>query len=123
MNVSAKYGFRTLVGMALALIMAASVHADDSDRIDELERRIQAIEAQLSEVLRSQGPRFKEGEGWKSLSNWRELRRGMRPIEVRELLDDAHRVEGGYFTRWRYPNGGVVGFANEEVNEWTEPQQ
>jgi hypothetical protein len=50
-------------------------------------------------------------------------RQGMRPIEVREILGDAHRVDGGYFTRWHYKNGGAVVFANEEVNEWTEPQQ
>ena len=47
----------------------------------------------------------------------------MRPIEVREILGDAHRVDGGYFTRWQYQNGGEVTFANEEVNKWTEPQQ
>ena len=47
----------------------------------------------------------------------------MRPIEVREILGDAHRVDGGYFTPWHYQNGGEVTFANEEVNEWTEPQQ
>jgi hypothetical protein len=47
----------------------------------------------------------------------------MRPIEVREILGEAHRVDGGYFTRWSYQNGGVVVFANEEVHEWTEPQQ
>lgn len=123
MNLSAKDGFRTLVGTALALAVSVPVQADDSARIDELERRIQAIEAQLEELSRGQGPRFKVGEGWKSLSNWRELRRGMRPIEVRELLGDAHRVEGGYFTRWHYPNGGVVVFANEEINKWTEPPQ
>jgi hypothetical protein len=107
----------------LSLLIAFSSHAHDADRLDQLERRIQAIEAQLSELTSSQVQRFKTGEGWKSLSNWRSLRRGMRPIEVREILGEAHRVEGGYFTRWSYQNGGVVVFANEEVHEWTEPQQ
>jgi hypothetical protein len=115
--------FRRLIGAALLMAVASTSHAHDADRIDQLERRIQAIEAQLSELTSSQVQRFKTGEGWKSLSNWRSLRRGMRPIEVREILGDAHRVEGGYFTRWHYQNGGVVIFANEEVNKWTEPQQ
>jgi hypothetical protein len=111
------------IGFVLLLLVASASHADDAERIDQLERRIEAIEAQLSELTRSQVPRFQTGEGWKSLSNWRSLRRGMRPIEVREILGDAHRVEGGYFTRWQYQNGGEVVFANEEVNKWTEPPQ
>ncbi len=113
---------KKLIGAALLTVVASTSHAHDADRLDELERRIQAIEGQLSELTSSQAQRFKTGEGWKSLSNWRSLRRGMRPIEVREVLGDAHRVEGGYFTRWHYQNGGVVVFANEEVNKWTEPQ-
>jgi hypothetical protein len=114
---------RRPIGVALLMVVASTAHAQDADRIDQLERRIEAIEAQLSELTSSQVQRFKTGEGWKSLSNWRSLRRGMRPIEVREILGDAHRIDGGYFTRWHYKNGGVVVFANEEVNEWTEPQQ
>jgi hypothetical protein len=115
--------FTRLIGVALLMVIASTSHASDADRIDELERRIEAIEARLSELTAAQVPRFETGEGWKSLSNWRSLRRGMRPIEVREILGDAHRIDGGYFTRWHYRNGGVVRFANEEVNEWTEPQQ
>ena len=88
--------FRRLIGAALLMAVAATSHAHDVDRIEQLERRIQAIEAQLSELTSSQVQRFKTGEGWKSLSNWRSLRRGMRPIEVREILGDAHRVDGGY---------------------------
>ena len=114
---------RRLIGTTLLMVVASTSHAHDADRIDQLERRIQAIEAQLSALTSSPVQRFKTGEGWKSLSNWRSLRRGMRPIEVREILGDAHRVEGGYFTHWHYSNGGVVTFANEEVNRWTEPQQ
>ena len=109
--------------LLLALLLIPVAHAHDADRIDQLERRIQAIETQLSELTSSQVQPFKTGEGWKSLNNWRSLRRGMRPIEVREILGDAHRVDGGYFTHWHYQNGGVVIFANEEVKEWTEPQQ
>jgi hypothetical protein len=112
-----------MIGVAVLMVSASGSHAHDADRIEQLERRIQAIEAQLSELTSSQVQRFKTGEGWKSLSNWRSLRRGMRPIRVREILGDAHRVEGGYFTSWHYRNGGTVVFANEEVNKWTEPQQ
>lgn len=115
--------FSRLIGVALLMAVAPTSHAHDADRIDQLERRIQAIEAQLSELTSPQVQPFKTGDGWKSLSNWRNLRRGMRPIEVREILGDAHRVDGGYFTRWHYQNGGEVVFANEEVNRWTEPQQ
>jgi hypothetical protein len=112
-----------LIGAALLMVLASTSHAHDADRIDQLERRIQAIEAQLSELTDSGRHQFKTGEGWKSLDNWRQLRRGMRPIEVRELLGDADRVDGGYFTYWHYQNGGMVKFANEEVNEWKEPRQ
>jgi hypothetical protein len=115
--------FRRLIGVALLMVVGPMSHAHDADRIDQLERRIQAIESQLFELTGSQVRPLETGEGWKSLSNWRSLRRGMRPIEVRGILGDAHRIDGGYFTRWHYQNGGIVVFANEEVNEWTEPRQ
>jgi hypothetical protein len=115
--------FRRLIGVALLMLVGTAAYADDAERIDELERRIEAIEAQLAELVNSPERPFKTGEGWKSLSNWRSLRRGMRTLHVREILGDAHRIDGGYFTVWHYQNGGRVEFANEELNKWTEPQQ
>jgi hypothetical protein len=111
----------------LAAITAASAHAHDSQRLDQLENEIRELKQRISALesprrgSRDSSLPITPGDGWKTVDNWRKLRRGMRPIEVRRVLGEAHRVEGGYFTRWFYQNDGVVTFANEELNEWKEP--
>ena len=61
-------------------------------------------------------------DGWKSLANWRQLTTGMTPIDVRGLLGEPQRVDGGEFANWYYPNRGSVGFYSGKLNRWQEPK-
>jgi hypothetical protein len=62
---------------------------------------------------------------WKSLPNWRKLRRGMRPESVRALLGEPTYIDAGAFTYWIY--GGRsrtsphVEIYEGVVHGWQEP--
>jgi len=61
------------------------------------------------------------GEGWKSVSSWRKLKTDMGYDEVREILGEPHRIEGGHLAEWYYPNGGTVTFQGDKAWRWREP--
>jgi hypothetical protein len=118
-----------LFGALCILIAAAfSAQASDADRINQLEKELQEIKQRLS-VLESpssssnarqiQSP---PGEGWKSVSNWRKLNTGMSHEEVRSLLGEPQRINGGEFSFWQYSNRGEVIFVRAKVYEWKEPK-
>lgn len=112
----------------LSLAVIPNSHAQDSERIDKLEREIQEIKARLSKLETS--PKSKNNdqeaaassEGWKSLSNWRLLATGMSPRDVRRILGEPHRINGGSVAFWYYPNRGQVSFIDEKVQRWEEPR-
>lgn len=62
-------------------------------------------------------------EGWKSVSNWRKLKSGMGYDEVRKILGEPHRIEGGIVARWSYQNGSKATFVSDELQSWEEPKQ
>ena len=63
------------------------------------------------------------GEGWKYASNWRKLKTGMGYDEVRKILGEPHRIEGGIVAHWYFQNGSNVTFINDELQSWNEPKQ
>jgi len=113
----------------LSLAVPFSSYANDSDRINQLEKELQEIKLRLTklESLLSNPSKAQElvtsGDGWKSVVNWRKLSRGMDPSDVRKILGEPHRVEGGPFTRWYYQNDGTVTFHDEKVYRWEEPRE
>jgi hypothetical protein len=55
------------------------------------------------------------------LTPWRALRKDMTMPEVRSILGEPSRVDGGSFTTWHYPNYGTVTFYKDVVYLWREP--
>jgi hypothetical protein len=113
----------------LSLVVAFNSYADDSDRIDQLEKEFQELKLRVSELesLLSNPSAAQEvvksGEGWKSVSNWRKLTTDMGASDVRKILGEPQRIDGGFLATWYYQNGGTVRFADGKVHEWTEPRQ
>jgi len=119
---------RTLL---LAIALAAnsfSSFANDSERINQLEsqvlelkQRLQKLES-LQQNPSSQQKPITSTQGWKSLANWRGLKNGMSYNNVRGLLGEPERIDGGTIALWNYPNFGNVTFTFDKVTGWREPQ-
>lgn len=62
-------------------------------------------------------------EGWKSVANWRKLSTEMGPSDVRQVLGEPLRLDGGDIARWYYQNDGTVNFFNGKVTQWREPRK
>jgi SmpA / OmlA family len=111
----------------LPLVVSLSSHAQDAARVDQLEKEIQTIKQRLSKIESAQGNAdidqkpVIQAEGWKSLSAWRQLKSGMSPNEVRAILGEPSRVNGGETAFWYYANGGVSTFMSEKLYRWKEP--
>ncbi len=116
---------RGLVG--ILMLAAMNSFAGDSERITQLEKEIQELKTRLSRLESPQGvssapqKQVASAEGWKSLSNWRALKTGMLPNQVRQILGEPQKVDGGVVAEWLYPNRGAVRFLNDELRSWREP--
>ena len=116
-----------LIG-CLAFAISFNVMAQDSNRMSQLEQEVQSIKLRLSKLESAQGiqadtPKSStSGDGWKSLSNWRQLVTGMTPNDARKLLGEPNRVSGGEIATWYYQNGGSVTFMKEKLYRWDEPR-
>ncbi len=113
----------------LSLGVTFNSYADDSDRIDQLEKDVQELKLRISklESLLRDSSESKEivlsHEGWKSISNWRKLSTDMDYDDVKKLLGSPQRVNGGKIASWQYKNGGDVTFMRGKVYSWTEPKE
>lgn len=56
------------------------------------------------------------------LGSWRQLKKNMSEEQVRALLGEPAKVDGGTFAFWHYRNGGTVTFYNDKLDSWTEPR-
>lgn len=111
----------------LSLAVVLNAYANDNDRIEQLEKemqetklRLQKLESLLSKPSNAQEP-VTSGEGWKSVTNWRKLNTQMGDSDVRNLLGEPQRVDGGTIAHWYYQNRGEVTFYRGKVDSWTEP--
>ena len=113
----------------LSLVFTSNSFADDGNRIDQLEIEIQELKlriAKLESLLNN--PEFAQNaipshEGYKSIANWRKLTTDMGYSEVRSLLGEPQRVDGGRIAFWHYSNGGQVVFQGDKVSRWDEPRE
>jgi hypothetical protein len=115
------------LAISLSLICLNSF-ASDSDRITQLEKEVQELklrlanlEAPKSKINPDQKP-VASSEGWKSVSNWRLLKKGMSYDQVKATLGEPARVQGGSFTYWFYPNRSGVTFYEDKLDSWVEPR-
>lgn len=125
---------RTLLlsGIVALGLLAASIpsrsDAQDNDRIGRLEREIEEIKQRLSRLEGSPGNPSNiqrpanAAEGWKALSNWRQLKTGMSRDDVRGLLGEPTRIEGGDFESWYYANSGSILLFRGKLDRWQEPR-
>lgn len=63
-------------------------------------------------------------ERWRNRVNWRSLTKGMSREDVRRVLGEPNRIEGGSFEHWYYGPLGTsarVTFYSDVVSSWTEP--
>ena len=108
-------------------VIVSNCYANDSERINRLENEIQEIKRRLSiiESPQSASPINTKpaavSDGWKHLPNWRQLKTGMSPAEVKAILGEPNKVNGGEVATWRYTNGGTVGFISDKLLRWNEP--
>jgi hypothetical protein len=116
-----------IIGL-LSLAVAVNANAHDGERIDQLEKelnetrlRLLKLESLLSSPNNAQKP-VALGEGWKSVSNWRKLTTDMSTSDVRGILGEPQRLDGGLLATWYYQNGGTVDFLNGKVRQWREPR-
>ncbi len=56
------------------------------------------------------------------LSLWRQLKKSMSEEQVRALLGEPLKIDGGAFAFWQYRNGGTVTFYDDKVYSWEEPR-
>lgn len=113
----------------LSLAAAFNANAHDADRIAQLEKEIQDIKSRLSRIETFPGnqPSAQEpaaaSDGWKVVTNWRKLTKDMSEIDVRRILGEPDRIDGGNLATWRYQNGGRIVFFEGKVDHWNEPRK
>ena len=116
-----------LVGCLLTTFTLGSF-ASDADRITLLEKEVQELKIRLTNL---ESPSIKptinqkptaSSDGWRNLSNWRLLKKGMPYDEVRATLGEPLRIQGGSLTYWTYPDRGSVTFYNDRLDSWSEPR-
>ena len=117
----------SLLGCFFLTLSFGSI-ASDSDRITQLEKEVQELKNRLTTI---ESPVNKPSvnkksttstDGWKSLANWRSLKKGMSYEDIRTILGEPGRIQGGSFTFWFYPDRGSVTFYNDRLDSWTEPR-
>ncbi len=97
-------------------------------RTADLEQRVRDLEA-LIKTEPSRARSVPASDKWQDLGNWRRLRTGMKPDEVRALLGEPDHVEGGQMATWFWGNfapagaGPEVTFMQGKVYSWSEPRQ
>ena len=119
---------KTILLSTLLSILSFSAIAQDNSRIAKLEQEIQSINQRLMKLESAQGASSEKpkapanSEGWKSIASWRSLSTDMSPSDVRRILGEPSRVEGGQIANWFYQNRGTVTFMNDKVYQWREPR-
>ncbi len=132
MNIKKHLIFSKIVNFIVGIVFIASssfVFANDGERLRQLENEIQEIKSRLSRIENlppnsiASNRNFTSKDGWKQLTNWRTIKKGMTQDEIRNLLGDPENIRtSSNFTWWKYPKNGDVRFYDEKTDGWTEPR-
>lgn len=120
---------KTLFIGLLLLGLSLNTFANESERLDRLEKELQQLKARVSKLdgedAKSSNTQetVSQYQGWKSLSNWRKLANDMTTSDVQKLLGEPDRVNGGKIATWYYQHGGAITFMDGKVYQWTEPRK
>ena len=116
-------------GLVVCLLLTLSFGsmASDTDRITQLEKEVQELKNRLTTLESPVNKAIVKkstvtSDGWKNLVNWRSLKKGMSFDEVRAILGEPGRIQGGTLTNWTYPDRASVTFYNDRLDSWTEPR-
>ena len=92
-------------------------------KIAELEGRVKRLESYHERTGSSSVQQRSYSNGYKNLSNWRGLKKGMSEENVRVILGEPKKINMySTWSSWKYANGGDVDFdRNGEVTAWSEP--
>ena len=119
---------RTLLLAIVITLTTFSSFANDSERISQLENEVNELKLRIQKLenfppnTSNQQKQVLANEGAKSIANWRKLNRGMSYNDVRGLLGEPLRIEGGGIATWRYASNGNVVFIRDKLSSWDEPQ-
>ncbi|WP_020614762.1 hypothetical protein [Sediminispirochaeta bajacaliforniensis] len=98
------------------IVNVCNLYAEDNEKIDQLERDLQELKNRISKIetmmINSSESDIlaKIHEGWKSVRNWRIISTIMSIDDVRNILGEPQRNDGGDMTIWHYENYGSVTF-------------
>ena len=115
---------RVAVVGILALVPALAYPQNSADaRIQKLEETIKTLEARIAALEAQLASSSVTPSAQPELVIWRKLKRGMSEREVRKLLGEPLRIDGGPVTYWRYSAGAEVYFMSSGLAGWTEPRR
>jgi len=101
-------------------------YAHDNERINKLEEQVEELKAMLAIIVLSSSnteeSKYSGNEKWFSKENWRKLKTGILPEDVRHLLGEPEKINGGDISTWYYSNSGSVHFYQGKVDRWSEPK-
>ena len=119
---------RTLLLAITLTATTLSSFASDSARVSQLENEVNELRLRVQKLenlqpnANNQQRQVVANEGMNSLVIWRKLSRGMSYNEVRGLLGEPLRIEGGGVATWMYAKNGRVVFIRDKLSSWDEPQ-
>ena len=115
-----------IIALLLGSLLTGPLQASD-ERLKQLEVEVRDLKGRIKKLedghsqADSSSQKAKTSEGWRDLSNWRSLKRGMSYDDVRMLLGEPSRIQGGSFTFWQYKNASSARFFDDRLDSWTEP--
>jgi hypothetical protein len=120
----------TFAALSVPALAAAQQATTDSllRRIDLLERRANDLEQRVRELealIRrepSADRQVQVSPNWRDILNWRRLRQGMTPDQVRALLGEPERVDAGVITFWHWNEANAY-FMGGKLEGWSEPRR
>ena len=122
---------KSITTTAIAIVIALAtlfMFGKLSERVWQLEEDVESLKLQITQLSSQTGSTNNRQkphtsiDGWKNLTNWRSLKKGMSYDNVRQILGEPGRIQGGSFTFWIYPDRGSVTFYNDRLDSWTEPK-